>query len=182
MRRSRLLRAALVTLGAVWVLAASPVSSQASEQAVKAAFLPKFARYVEFPAAMQPGDGQPYYLCIIGSDPFGALIDKAAASEVIDGHGVAVRRFPNIDNEAVAGCHIAYVAGPTDQATAHMTGGLARHATLTVTDARIGRSRGMIHFAVVQGRVRFSIDQRSAGARGITVSSRLLALAVEVKP
>lgn len=182
MPRSRLLRAVLVTLGAAPALAASPVSNQASEQAVKAAFLPKFARYVEFPASVRPGDGQPFYLCIIGRDPFGPLIDRAAASEVIDGHAVAVRRFANIDNPAAAGCHIAYIAGATDQATEQMAAGLARHTTLTVTDARIGRSRGMIHFAVVQGRVRFSIDQRNATAHGIGISSRLLALAVEVKP
>jgi hypothetical protein len=182
MRRSRLLRAALLTLGAAPSLAASPVSNQANEEAVKAAFLPKFARYVEFPPAARPPAGQPYYLCIIGRDPFGPLIDRAAASEVIDGHAVAVRRFANIDNEAVAGCHIAHVAGASDPATAQMVAGLARHATLTVTDARIGRARGMIHFAVVQGRVRFSIDQGSASARGIVISSRLLALAVEVKP
>ena len=40
----------------------------------------------------------------------------------------------------------------------------------------------MIHFTVVDGRVRFLIDQGSATARGLTISSRLLALAVEVKP
>lgn len=182
MRRTRLLRAALVMLGAAPALAASPVSNQASEQAVKAAFLPKFARYVEFPASVRPGEGQPFYLCIIGRDPFGPLIDRAAASEVIDGHAVAVRRFPNTDNPAAAGCHIAYVAGATDEATAQMIAGLGRHTTLTVTDARTSRSRGMIHFAVVEGRVRFSIDQGNASRHGIVISSRLLALAVEVKP
>jgi hypothetical protein len=82
----------------------------------------------------------------------------------------------------VNGCHIAFVSGATDAATAQMVEGLKRHPILTVTDAHGGRARGMIHFAVVGGRVRFSIDQGSAGARGLTISSRLLALAVEVKP
>ncbi|MEZ0241765.1 MAG: YfiR family protein [Sphingomonas sp.] len=182
MQPSRLLRALGSALATALIFAAGPAFAQASEQAVKAAFIPKFMRYIGFPPAAQPAAGQPYYLCVIGRDPFGPLIDRAAASEVIDGHPVAVRRFPNIDSEAVAGCHIAFVAGTSDASTAQMVEGLKRHPVLTVTDARSGRRKGMIHFAVVDGRVRFSIDQGSATGRGLTISSRLLALAVEVKP
>lgn len=175
------LKAARGAVGALFLLAAAPAFAQASEQAVKAAFIPKFSRYVDFPAAAQPAAGQPYYLCVIGRDPFGAMIDQSAGSEVVDGHPVAVRRFANADAPAVAGCHIAFLAGATDQATAAMIEALRRQPTLTVTDARSGRTRGMIHFAVLEGRVRFYIDQAAASQRGIAISSRLLALAVDVK-
>ncbi len=174
-------------LAAAALAAATPAvpgpadSQQASEAAVKAAFVPKFTRYIQFPAAMQPGAGQPYYLCVIGRDPFGALIDKAAANEVIDGHAVAVRRFASTEPAAVAGCHLAFVAGGDDQATARMLESLKRQPTLTITDARTGRTRGMVHFVLQQGRVRFYIDMANASERGIVVSSRLLALAVEVR-
>lgn len=178
---SRLLHATSGALAAAWLLAAAPACAQASEQAVKAAFIPKFARYVEFPRAMQPGAGQPYYLCIIGRDPFGQQIDRAAASEVIDGHAVAVRRFADTAPAAVAGCHVAFVAGANDLATVAMLVTLRRQPTLTVTDARSGKARGMIHFALIEGRVRFHIDNVDAAKRGVTISSRLLALAVEVK-
>ncbi|RYD81390.1 MAG: YfiR family protein, partial [Sphingomonadales bacterium] len=142
-------------------------AQQASEDAVKAAFLPKFARYIEWPAASKPAEGQPFYLCLIGRDPFGALIDKAAITEVIDGRPVAVRRFANTDSAAVAGCHIAFVSGPNHAITLQMLAVLRRQATLTVTDARWGKARGMIHFAIVDGRVRFHIDQASATGRGV---------------
>lgn len=171
----------LAFLAAAATLAASPAhAQQASEDAVKAAFLPKFARYIELPALAKPGEGQPFYLCLIGRDPFRALLEKAAASEVIDGRKVAVRRFVNTDSPAVAGCHIAFVSGPTDAVTLQMLAVLRRQPTLTITDARWGKARGMIHFSVVGGRVRFHIDQSSASARGVTISSRLLALAVGV--
>jgi hypothetical protein len=179
--RLRSPKAALGPAAAAMLLAAAPAFAQASEQAVKAAFIPKFSRYVDFPAAVQPAAGQPYYLCVIGRDPFGAMIDQSAASEVVDGHPVAVRRFANTDAPAVAGCHIAFVAGASDRSTAAMIEALRRQPTLTVTDARSGRARGMIHFALVDGRVRFYIDQATATQRGIVISSRLLALAVDVK-
>lgn len=177
--RFRSLMAPLSAL--VALLAAAPAFAQASEQAVKAAFIPKFARYVDFPAATQPAAGQPYYLCVIGRDPFGQMIDQAASNEVIDGHSVAVRRFATTDVPAVAGCHIAFVAGASDPATATMLDALRRQPTLTITDDRTGRPHGMIHFAVIDGRVRFHIDQAAAAQRGIVISSRLLALAVDVK-
>ncbi len=175
------LKAVVGALAAAWSLAAAPAFAQASEQAVKAAFVPKFIRYIDFPAAAQPVTGQPYYLCVIGNDPFGPLIDRAAASEVIDGHPVAVRRFANADAGAVAGCHLAFVAGTTSQATGAMLATLARQPTLTITDERSGKPRGMVHFAVIEGRVRFHIDQAAAAQRGIVISSRLLALAIDVK-
>jgi hypothetical protein len=177
--RSRLSFLSSLVVAAL-LFAAAPAFAQASEQAVKAAFLPKFARYIELPVATRPADGQPYYLCIIGHDPFGALADRAAESETIDGHAVAVRRFATADVPAVAGCHIAFLSGATDAASAQMIAAMRRQATLTITDARIGKARGMIHFAVAQGRVRFHIDQAAASARGIAMSSRLLALAIGV--
>lgn len=162
-------------------LAAGPTHAQeASEEAVKAAFLPKFARYIELPPTAKPGEGEPFYLCLIGRDPFRALIEKAAASEVIDGHRVAVRRFANTDPAAVAGCNIAFVAGASDAATLQMLAALRRQPTLTITDSRWSKARGMIHFAVVRGRVRFHIDQAAASSHGVVISSRLLALAVGV--
>lgn len=178
---SKRLSPVLGLLAATWLFAAAPARAQASEDAVKAAFLPKFARYIEMPGPAQPAAGQPYYLCVIGRDPFGGLIDRAAGSETIGGHGVAVRRFATTENPAVAGCHIAFLAGGSDTGTLQMIAALRRQPTLTITDARSSKARGMIHFAVIEGRVRFQIDQAAAAARGITMSSRLLALAVEVK-
>ena len=175
------LRLALCTLAAAASLAATQARAQASEEQVKAAFLPKFARYIQLPGAAQPEPGQPFYLCIIGRDPFGPLIDRAAASESVDGHPVAVRRFSNAGVPAAAGCHIAYVAGRSDAETSEMLATMRRQPTLTVTDARRGRARGMIHFVVADGRVRFHIDEAAASTHGIAISSRLLALAVDVK-
>lgn len=181
MRRAALSLALGALAGALSPVAAAPARAQASEEAIKAAFLPKFVRYIGLPAAAQPEAGQPYYLCVIGRDPFGATLDRAAASEAIDGHAVAVRRFANAAAPAVAGCHAAYVAGANEQQTAETLATLRTQATLTITDSRWSKSRGMIHFAVADGRVRFHIDDAAAGARGIAVSSRLLALAIDVK-
>ena len=150
-----------------------------SETDVKAAFLPRFARYVTWPTFARPGPGQPFVLCVAGSDPFGGALDKAAAGQSVDGRRVLVRR---LNAPTGNGCHIAFVQGSRTVPTAQMLAGFDGRPVLTVTDARSGPQRGIVHFAVVGGRVRFYIDERQAAARGLTINSRLLALAVGVKP
>jgi hypothetical protein len=162
---------------------AAPLSAQGpaapSEAAVKAAFLPKFARYVAWPAGAHPAPGQPFHLCIVGRDPFGRLLDEAAASETIDGRPVQVHRMGGVASDVP--CHLAFVRGANAAETTRLLNVLRRRPVLTITDSRAGGARGMIHFTVAGGRVRFFIDEAAAAAQGLTISSRLLALALGVR-
>lgn len=153
--------------------------AQPTEEAVKAAFLPRFARYVDWPPASQPATGADFQLCVIGHDPFRRLLDQSAAAESIDGRRVQVRRMASAAN--AAGCHLAYVRGGAPADTGRLLMALRGHPVLTVTDASAGTQRGMIHFANLGGRVRFFIDEAQAAERGLSISSRLLALAVSVR-
>jgi signal transduction histidine kinase len=126
------------------LLTARPALGQPSETAVKAAFLPRFARYVTWPPPARPGGAQPFQLCVIGVDPFGRALDQAAAGQGVDGHAVTVRRLSSASG--AAGCHVAFVQGANGQATGQLLAGLSRLPVLTVTDARSGSQRGMVHF------------------------------------
>lgn len=156
------------------LLAAGDARADVSDTAVKAAFLPKFARYVTWPASAPSGSG-PLAICVIGDDPFGNALDHAASSQSVDGRPFVIKRLTNAS--AASSCAIAFVDGVHSGETLVA---LARQPILTVTDARTSSQRGMIHFAIVGGRVRFFIDNAQAQARGLTISSRLLALAIGV--
>ncbi|HST35754.1 MAG TPA: YfiR family protein [Allosphingosinicella sp.] len=173
--------ASRLALGALLcaALATGPARAQPTEESVKAAFLPRFARYVTWPGGAVPGAQAPFQLCVLGRDPFGGLLDRAAAGELIDGHSVSVRRIASPAQSN--GCHLAFVQGNAAPDTGRMLLALRSRPILTVTDARAGPQRGMIHFAVVGGRVRFFIDDATAADRGLTISSRLLALAAGVR-
>lgn len=159
--------------------APQPALAQASETNVKAAFLPRFARYVTWPPAARPGGDEPFVLCVIGGDPFGRTLDQAAQGQSIDGRKVQVRRLSSA--QGAAGCHLAFVHGSRNDPAGPTLAALARRPVLTVTDARNGSQRGIIHFSVVSGRVRFFIDEAQAAEKGLSISSRLLALAIGVK-
>jgi len=161
----------------LWILAAALVAPAAradiSDVAVKAAFLPRFARYVTWPPSARTNG--PMVICIIGDDPFGDLLRQEAASQEVDGRPFVIRRLSS--TSGASDCAIAFVDGSR---TGELLDGLGRQPILTVTDARSNPHRGIIHFAIVDGRVRFFIDNAQAQARGLTISSRLLALAIGV--
>ena len=162
----------VATLAAMMLCA--PASAQPTDTAVEAAFIPRFARYVTWPPAATPKGADPFVLCVIGADPFGAALDDSARSQLIDGRRITVRRmdFPaGTDN-----CQIAFVSGGRSSAA---LAALAGKPVLTVTNT--GSARGIIHFIIADGRVRFFIDQSAATQRGLVISSRLLALAIGVK-
>lgn len=150
------------------------------EAQVKAAFLPKFAAYVNWPPGAIGGPDDPVQICVIGQDPFGRNLDEAAARQHVDLHPVVVRRF-----ESTAGaehCHIAFLGGSAKQSIAAMQEILRGQPTLTITDASLGAERGMVHFALKDGRVRFHIDDALAARSSLSISARLLSLAISVKP
>jgi len=171
MRSVGVLARSVTAAVAAALLAAAPASAQVSDVAVKAAFIPKFARYVTWPST-QIG---PLAICIIGDDPFGAAIDHAASGQSVDGRPFVVKRVPT--TTAAATCSIAFVSGAH---TGEALASLGRQPILTITDSRSSSARGVIHFAIIDGRVRFYIDNAQAQARGLTISSRLLALAIGV--
>ena len=174
-----MLRAGLALLLIVLAGTSEATRAQPTENAVKAAFIPKFARYVQWPAAARPGPRDPFNLCVVGSDPFGELLDRAAASEQIEGRAIRLHRLTGTANPR--GCHMAFVRGETPHDTARLLQTLRGYPVLTITDSRAGAPRGMIHFTVAAGRVRFFIDEAEARGRGLSISSRLLSLALGVR-
>ena len=164
---------ALAVAAAAALLASAPARAQVSDIAVKAAFLPRFARYVTWPPNGHTSG--PMTICVIGDDPFGGLLNQAATGQQVDGRSFLVKRMASA--VGAGACNIAFVGGGR---AGEILAGLAREPVLTVTDSRSGSPRGVIHFAIVNGRVRFFIDNAQARARGLTISSRLLALAIGV--
>ena len=171
------IRAILSAIAVTAILAVgSPARADISASYVKAAFLPRFARYVTWPPSASPNGAEPFLLCVIGDDPFGNNLDSAARSQSVDGRRIVIRRIASADG--AGGCQIAYVAG---NRVGESLASLRSKPVLTVTDSRNGGQRGIIHFSVVNGRVRFFIDDADAERRGLKISSRLLALAISVR-
>ena len=153
--------------------------AQSLELAVKATYLYKLAPFVSWPGEAFGGPNAPLVICVHGVDPFGPLLDRATEGQVVGTHPVAVRRVARLD--ANAGCHIAYVAGGAAQSQAQALQAVDGAPVLTVTEQGRSAAKGVVQLLRDRGKVRFSIDAGQADRNGVSISSKLLALAVEVK-
>jgi hypothetical protein len=161
-------------VAAVWASGAlAQAQSDRLTLAEKATFLVKFGAYVGWPAAAL-ADGAPLSICTIGDgQPFDGLLDAAAKGQGVGGHAVVVRHLVAVDRGSE--CQVVWLGdGQTDAMPADAP-------MLTVTDHADPAHRGMIDFETVDGRVRFSVDQDAATAAGLTISSKLLQIAVSVR-
>lgn len=153
---------------------AAPARAQTSQEEVKATFLYRFASFVTWPAAAFPDPAMPVAMCVIGADPLARTLAHTIENQRVGTRDFTVRRIADADN--VEGCHLIYVVGDRTEAALRAA---RRHAILTVTDG--GGERGIIHFAVVDARVRFYIDDALAAEGGVSIDPRLLDLAISVR-
>jgi hypothetical protein len=170
--------------GLIVLLSASPVRAagdESLEYAIKATYLYKFAPFIEWPDAAFASPSSAVDLCIVGDDPFGESLSQAVAGQRIGARPVVLRHVAAAHPDS--GCHIMFIAGSATQSVAAALDAVRGAHVLTITDsARDPEAKGIIHFVVQEKRVRFDIDDQAASENGITISSKVLSLALSVKP
>lgn len=174
-------KAVAAALLALAMLCAPPAraADESLEYPVKAAFLAKFGSFVEWPAGAFATPASPLQLCVLGDDPFGAVLDKAVGGQQAGGRAIEVRRQKALRPDTE--CHIVYIAPSEASRLAQIAEALRGNDVLTVSDVK-GTATGIINFVVKDERVRFDIDDEAAAQNRLAISSKLLAVALNVKP
>jgi hypothetical protein len=177
-RRRHIVLAVAIAFMTPWLWSGPGAAQTSLEYEVKAAFLYKFAGFVNWPAPMNamPALG----LCVVGEDPFGPLLDEVVRGQTIAGRPIEVRRFATA--QPGIPCHVAYLSGSPAQSVQGAISALRGQPVLLVTDeGRSPAQKGIIHLLVRQNRLRFEIDDGLAAENHLTLSSKLLSLATTVK-
>lgn len=178
-----LLRAIGLTVALLCAAAGGPASAQTrapqNEYAVKAAFLFNFAKFVEWPPEAFPTADSPVVIGIVGSDPFGSILDDLTRDERINGRSILVRRLKWDDD--IASCHLLFVSPSEWRQMPQLVARLDGTSVLTVGEHDgFATSGGMIHLAREDYRIRFEINLRAAERARLKISSKLLSLATIV--
>ena len=171
LRPVRIVLAACV-LGAALPVIAANVYPEAS---VKAAFVLRFADYVEWPQAPERN----FVIAVLGRGDMAASLQELATRPA-HGRPVQVRRIRHAEDARDA--QILFVGND------HRSGSLravlqavSRRGVLIVTEEEAGIESGStINFLVADGRVRFEISAGAASRAGLKVSSELLGVAARV--
>ena len=174
------LRVATAVLTASLPASGARASPHDLELAIEATYLSVLGHFVTWPAGAFPSPTSPFVLCVQGADPFGPTLDRLTAEKRLDGRPILIKRIARLDSGS--GCHIAYLGGGAAQSQAQALEAVDNAPVVTVTDeARSGAAHGIIHFIQDGVRLRFSADAAQAQQSGVTISSKVLALAVAVK-
>jgi hypothetical protein len=165
---------------------ALPLPGQNSKQAakfneyqVKAAYLKNFVQFVDWPADSAGAPNEPYPICVLGADPFGAALDGALSGESVNHHPLIPRRLANA--KQATSCRVLYIS--SDEAEVRRGLSAVENASiLTVSDYPEFLDRGgMIQFVIDNNHVRFEINLIAARKVGLTLSSELLKIARSVR-
>ena len=182
----RLPRRLLPALLGAWLLTAAwAAHGQAQglgrlrDSAVKAAFLYKFGSFVEWPAGTFRSPGARFVIGVYGDDAVASELEQITEGREVEGHPVRVLRVRH--NDDLAAVQILFAGGPRAGRARELLAA-AHGPVLTVADGPIGGEPGpVLSFTEEEGRVRFVASLPAAAARGLKLSSRLLAVAQQVE-
>ena len=170
---------ALVLAAALCVAAEEP--ARVIQERIKAAFLYKFAAYVEWPHDTFSEPASPIVIGIAGADGVARELEQAVVGREVGGRPLQVRRLGR--GEAASDCcQILFVGsgnerGHAKELLAHAQG----RPVLTVTEAGAEHPRGsIINFLAVEAKIRFDISREAAERNGLQLRSQLLGVARQV--
>jgi len=150
-----------------------------TENEVKSAYLYNFGKFVEWPAKAAIV-GEFFPICVLGDDSFGSTLETTIAGESIEGKKVLVKRVAK-SQDAVS-CRILFISSSQQNRIKEILAELDSTSVLTVSDMReFTRHGGMIQFVVEENKVRFEVNLTSAERSGLSLSSQLLKVAINVK-
>ncbi len=148
-----------------------------TEPQVKAAYLYNFGKFVRWPADSPSPNSRE--ICVLGKDPFGAVLDSTVAGESMDGRPITVRRLANLPD--ASSCSILFVSMSEENRLNAILAAVRRLGTLTVSDIpHFAERGGAIGFVVQQGRIRFEVNRDAAEQSHLVLSSELLKVATRV--
>lgn len=172
-------RAAIALLTGLMPVAADATVAdpeRRSDVAVKAAFLFRFAGFVEWPD--DRAAGAPFEFAVVGNPDLASELRRRLPGRTIAGRPPIVREHVTVEGATQA--DVLYVGPGHARRVPRVVGRLAR--TLVVTDEPRGLDAGAaINFLRDDERVRFEVSLGAAERAGLRLRAGLLSLAARVE-
>jgi hypothetical protein len=183
-RFSILILAVSVSLGWTVETNAQGSDSDSSEYLIKAGFIYNFAKFVEWPSAAFAQTDSPIVIGVLGTDPFGSIIDRIVEDKKIGARGFVVKRLRwGKDLKDLKDCKILFVSASEKAHIDEILQMVKGLPILTVGETPGFAERGgIIRFTLEDNRVRFEVNVEAAHQSELNISSRLLTLARIISP
>lgn len=155
--------------------AADPPSA-APEYQLKAVYLYHLANFVIWPDTAFSGDDDPFYICILGTDPFRVYLDTTIDNETAKNREIRLSRLTGMDIGKK--CHILFISNSEAGRVKQHLNAAAGQTLLTVADMKgFVEHGGMVQFYNERNKVRLKICPQRLKTASLEADANLLRIA-----
>ncbi len=159
---------------------AAGAAGGATADDVKAAYLHKFAGYVDWPASAFATTSTPFVVAVVGAEAVAESLSRVVAGRPVQGRPMVVRRLAR-PSELTPDVTLLFVGRDAARELPAWSSAVTGRPVMVVTDAPGGLAGGAsIAFVESDARVRFEAAPAVAEANGLRLNARLLAVAERV--
>jgi hypothetical protein len=163
------------------VNAAQPPAVESSDSTlrVKAAYLYKFAGYVEWPPGVFASEDSPIVIGVIGDDDLEEILSPMIVGKMVNGRPLVTRRLDA--GSSLQGVHMLIVGAVDTRALRTIGDAVRGKPVLVVSDA--GQKRmldSMISFDLIGQRLRFNVALKPVANSGLKLRALMLTAARRV--
>ncbi len=153
---------------------AGGVFAQSSEYTVKAVFLERFTRFIEWPEEAGIDDeSQPFILTVLGNNPFGTVLEEIYSTKKIKNKSVTINYIT--DPSELEECHLLFISESNTSTLPEILKQVEKQPILIVADTKGYAESGVhINLYLDQEMIRFEINEPKAKEANIRISYLLL--------
>lgn len=161
--------------------AAQPPAVESGDPAlrVKAAYLYKFAGYVEWPSTVFDSQSSPIVIGVIGNDDLEQILSRTIAGKTVNGRPLVTRRLAA--DSPLQGVHMLFVGAMDKHTLRAISDAVRGRPVLVISDARQERVLdSMISFDLTDQRLRFDVALKPVTSSGLELRALMLTAARRV--
>ncbi|UAY51078.1 YfiR family protein [Ferruginibacter albus] len=140
------------------------------EYALKAAFLYRFADYIDWPEITSSDN---FVITVLGESAITPSLNEIAKAKKIKNKIVSIKVAQNIND--ISDCQILFISKGFGTDISAVTSKLGNRPVLIVTEQKDACTKGAhINFFIGDNKLKFEINLKAASQAGIKISSQLL--------
>jgi hypothetical protein len=150
------------------------VAQERPPHEIHAAMLYNFIKYVQWP---NEGEGGEFVVGVIGDDNVFATLKQWYDGKPKGSKKYVIRKLGSADE--ASGCQVVYVGKSKNKEFENIKSSTTGKSILTVTDGNgLGQKGSCINFKVVDGKLKFELNQATVTSSNLKVSTQLSSMAI----
>jgi len=147
------------------------------EYDLKSTFIYHFTKYIKWTDSDSAED---FKIAILGDNDIITPLEKIANMRTVNNRTILIKHLENIQD--IETCHILFISASKKDELDVILKKIEHKNILTISDSEGFAHKGVaINFVIIEGKIKFEINNRALERAGLQVSSQLQKLAILVE-